>query len=348
MFRRDFFARTLCSPSENAAGIYGDMNSSATAPRGDELFLAVEIGGTKLQVVAGTGAGKIRERAKFSVDVKAGAEGIRDILGKTVPEFLQRWQVRAIGVGFGGPVNWRAGRIAKSHHVSGWDEFAIGDWLAAISKRRVFVENDANVAALGETMCGAGRGFNPVFYVTIGSGVGGGLVCDGAIYHGAAPGEAEIGYLILDAEGNITEKHCSGWSLDKKIREAVAAQPSGELARRCAESPGHEARHLGAALAADDPLAEKILDAHARMLSLALSHVTHLFHPEIIVLGGGVSLIGEPLRAAVESRLRERVMDAFRPGPRVALSSLREDAVPVGALCLAAGELERVMGIEPT
>lgn len=131
-------------------------------------------------------------------------------------------------------------------------------------KLPVFVENDANVAALGEALVGAGRGCNPVFYVNVGSGVGGGLVCDGRVFHGFAPGEAEIGHLWLDGTGQTPEDCCSGWSLDRRVREAIAAEPQSTLAQRVAAAPGHEARHLGPALAAGDALAARILDEAAQ------------------------------------------------------------------------------------
>ncbi len=299
-------------------------------------FAAIEIGGTKLQLAVGTAAGRIFARRRFTVDAAAGAEGIRARIAEAMPALIEEWRPLAVGVGFGGPVDWRTGRIVLSHHVQGWSGFALGDWLAERCGLPIFVENDANAAALAEASFGVGRGSNPVFYVTVGSGVGGGLVCDGRVFHGCTPGESEIGHLRLDASGRTPEDYCSGWSLDRRIREAVAHAPQCALARRVAAAPGHEARHLGPAIADGDALAARILDEAAQNLALALSHVTHLFHPEAIVLGGGVSLLGEPWRHGVARHLRGFVMDAFQPGPRVALAALGEDAVPAGALALAA------------
>jgi glucokinase len=311
------------------------MPTPPASSSSSRCLLAVEIGGTKTQAVAGTADGRIVDRRRFRVDRDRGAAGIRDCLAEAVTGLAEQWRPAAVGVGFGGPVDWRTGRIAHSHQVAGWDGFPLADWLAKRAGAPAFVENDANTAALGEARHGAGRGHDPVLYVTIGSGVGGGLVCGGGIYHGAAPGEVEIGHLRLDAEGRTTEALCSGWSLDARIRAAVAAVHAGELARLVRADPGHEARHLGPALAAGDGLAAAILDEAAGWLALALSHATHLLHPEIVVLGGGVALVGEPLRAAVARHLARLVMDAFAPGPRVALAALGEDAVPVGGLALA-------------
>jgi glucokinase len=203
----------------------------------------------------------------------------------------------------------------------------------------VFADNDANVAALGEAKCGAGAGFNPVFYVTLGSGVGGGLVLAGKIYHGATPGESEIGHIRLAPDGTTLESRCSGWAVDKCIRKSNQHEPDGVLARLGRGASGGEAKFLGDALKQDDRAAQKILSEVAADLAFGLSHVVHLFHPAVIILGGGLSQIGEPLRVAVQGALTPMMMGVFQPGPAIRLAALGEDAVPVGALLLAAGKI---------
>ncbi len=299
------------------------------------MLLGLEIGGTKLQLVLGNSTGKISARWKLAVARTTGAEGIQHLIQRTLPEVLADRQVQKVGVGFGGPVDWKTGKICRSHQIEGWSGFDLAGWLRHLAGVPVTVDNDANVAAFGEALCGAGAVFNPVFYVTLGSGVGGGLVVDGKIYHGAKPGEAEIGHVRLDRDGTIVEARCSGWAVDARIRDLKAKEPEGLLARLTAQTVGGEARHLAAALEQGDSAAKRLLLETADDLSFGLSHVVHLFHPEIIILGGGLSGVGEPLRAAVESSLRGFIMEAFGPGPRVALAALGEDAVPVGALRLA-------------
>lgn len=303
-------------------------------------LLAIEIGGTKLQLALGDAAGAIRVRRKLEVARGEGAAGIRAQIARVVPELrLEAGPLAAVGVGFGGPVDWRTGRICLSHQIEGWSEFDLAGWLGEIAGASVFVDNDGNVAALGEARRGAGVGRRSVFYVTLGSGVGGGLIVDGAIYHGASPGEAEIGHVRLDRDGTIVEHRCSGWAVDGRVRAAVAASPGGALARLVATSPGGEARHLAAALAEGDPLAARIVEETAGDLAFGLSHAMHLFHPDVIVLGGGLSGLGEPLRAAVAAGLRGHLMEALVPTIDVRLTALGADVVPVGALLLAADRL---------
>jgi len=297
--------------------------------------LGIEIGGTKLQLVLGDDAGQICERRRLPVDPARGAAGIRQQIEEALPELLRRRTILGAGVGFGGPVDWKTGRICRSHQIEGWSEFDLGGWLQPLAGAPAVVDNDANVGALGEAMRGTGVGFNPVFYVTLGSGVGGGLVVDGRIYHGAKPGEAEIGHVRLDRQGTIVEARCSGWAVDTRIRELKAKEPGCLLAKMAGQTVGGEAKYLAAAWQQGDAAARRLLQETAEDLAFGLSHVVHLFHPEIIVLGGGLSGVGEPLRASVESALRLFTMEAFAPGPKIALAALGEDAVPAGALHLA-------------
>src|SRR5437667_6682644 len=137
-------------------------------------FLGIEIGGTKLQIVCGDDE-RILKRWRFEVEPSKGAEGIRRQIEGTIADVSPASQPAAVAVGFGGPVDWRTGRICRSHQIEGWSDFDLGDWLRSRTGIPVLVENDSNAAALGEAVRGAGRGFNPVFYFNMGSGVGGGL-----------------------------------------------------------------------------------------------------------------------------------------------------------------------------
>ena len=295
-------------------------------------FLAIEIGGSKLQLFVGEATGAISHRNRLQVSPARGGEGIREQIRATLPGMLKQWNPEGICVGFGGPVDWRNGKVARSHQIEGWSEFPLGSWLQELSGKPVRIDNDANLGALGEATCGAGKGFDPVFYVTLGSGVGGGLVSKGEVYHGSHPGESEIGHVRLDRDGTIVEHRCSGWAVDAKIRESH----SPNLRALIAGMNGGEARVLPKALEAKDPDAVRILRETASDLAFGLSHVVHLFHPAVIVLGGGLSLVGEPLRSAVAEALPEFVMEVFAGSTQVRLAMLGEDAIPVGCLVQAA------------
>ncbi len=304
---------------------------------GGGACLGIEIGGTKLQICAGNHEGARSSNGFIGKSRRPMARrAFAPSLSGPFPIWPDAFVPPPLGLALAGRSIGRAGRFVARTRSKDGRIFPLASWLSEMTRTPVVVDNDANVAALGEAAHGAGVGFNPVFYVTLGSGVGGGLVVDGRIFHGARPGEAEIGHLRLDRSGALLESRCSGWAVDARIR-AAGGGASGTARWRVVlgTATRGEARFLAAALAQKDPLAKAILDETAEDLAFGLSHVAHLFHPEIIVLGGGLALIGEPLRAAVEYFLPRYIMEAFAPGPKIALARLAQDAVPVGALALA-------------
>ena len=293
--------------------------------------IGIEIGGTKLQIAEGDAHGGVKHIHRFDVIKEKGAGGIL----QQIEESLRSLSAlpSAIGVGFGGPVDRINGKIAASHQIGGWSGFDLVQWFRDRFKVPVFLENDANTAALAEARLGAGIDHSLVFYITLGSGVGGGMVVNKSLYHGAMPGEAEVGLLTMDRNGRTLESFCSGWALDAMIRDRVR-QDQATLLRNQIHRDGGEAKFLSAAIQMGDNLAHEILTEYADTLAWGLSHVVHLFNPEVIILGGGVSLIGKPLREAVEHAMPKYIMKTFAPGPAIKLSLLGEEVVPRGALSL--------------
>lgn len=297
-------------------------------------FAGIEIGGTKLQIVIGDEQANIQQRFRFAVDQQAGADGIRQHIAKTFAD-LDADTIRGIGIGFGGPVDHKTGKIFTSYHIEGWTDFPITHWLQEITGVLVSVDNDANVAALGEALFGAGRNYENVYYVTLGSGLGAGHIVDRKVYHGASPGEMEMGHIRLDKSGRTVQSSCSGWGVDEKIRKFVIENPKSLLASLVKNENGGESRFLMMAVEKGDPSAARILESTMDDFAFGLSHAVHLLHPQTVIMGGGLSLLGEPLRKMTEEKLSKYLMDAFQPGPDIQLARLKEDAVPVGALALA-------------
>ena len=290
------------------------------------MFLGIEIGGSKLQLAVGNADGQLRGTWRGSVDLAAGSEGIRRQILDAVPELLQTLglepsTLQAVGVGFGGPTDDTSHTVITSHQVFGWDNFPLAAWLTEHLGLPAFVCNDADVAGLGEALHGAGRGKSPVFYVTVGSGIGGGLILDGTIYRGVGRGAAEIGHLLLDGV-HTTEDLASGFGIMKYV--------SGE------GLPFKTARELGVAVQARQPDALDVLGRAIDGLAVALTHVVTLLCPKVIVIGGGVSLIGEthffaPLREAVA----RRTFKPFAGLTEIVPAALGEEVVLHGALALA-------------
>lgn len=321
-----------------------------------DATLGIEIGGTKLQTAIVAADGAVLARASERVDPAGGAEGIRAALAGQLARAVDAAgdlgiTLRAAGVGFGGPVDRGRGVVATSFHVGGWGEFPLRAWVAGRLERLlgsvpVVLENDSSAAALGEALAGAGRGHRVVVYSNSGSGIGAGLVIDGVLHRGRPCGEMELGHVRLTRGGGILEETSAGWALDRRVREAVAADPHGALSRAAAASgTTPSARLLPEALDSGDASAHRILDEAAGFYAHALSHVVHLVNPDVIVLGGGVAMIGEAWRESVARQIEALLMEPFRPGPPVCLAALGEDVVPVGAALAARSEDTRAWQI---
>jgi glucokinase len=297
------------------------------------MYLGIEIGGTKLQLGVGPGDGTLAGLWRGNVDVDAGGEGIRRQILGAVPELLRQSQVersalKRVGVGFGGPVDDATRSVIKSHQIEGWDGFALADWLGESVGLPAVLGNDADVAGLAEALFGAGQGMSPVFYMTIGSGIGGGLIVDGKIQRGTGRGAAEIGHLKVrdprTGDGRLAtlESIASGWGIGEHASKVFGREITAFEVGRAAAQGDAVARHL----------VGYALDALADAMCAAIVLVC----PRRVVIGGGVSLMGdelffEPLRR----RIAERVFAPFAGLTDLAPAALGEAVVVHGALALA-------------
>lgn len=305
--------------------------------------IGIEIGGTKLQAVLGDGAGRVLHRQRAAVQPQAGAVAIRralpSLLNRLLAEAGVGWAaLTAIGIGFGGPLDAAKGEVLRSFQVGGWDGFPLKQWAHDTWGVPIVVANDAAAAGLGEAILGAGRNATRVFYVTAGSGVGGGWIVDGRIDCGQGLGMAELGHTwVPDPQSGQPaelESICSGWAIGRRAR-AAAAQEASILPALAGSPNAIEARTVYAAAEAGDSVALRILQETTRTFGLAFANVAALFHPQVIVLGGGVALMGPLFWEPLEHEFARRILPPFAAGVRLLPSALREDAVPIGALCLA-------------
>jgi glucokinase len=312
------------------------------------MFLGIEIGGTKLQLGLGEGEGSLLGLWRGSVNVQAGAEGIRRQILAAVPQLLSeaglaKNQVHGIGIGFGGPVDDHTRTVIKSHQIEGWDNFPLADWIAEILGLPAVLGNDADVAGLAEALFGAGKGLSPIFYITIGSGIGGGFIVNGEIYRGCGRGAAEIGHLRISGAGKphepiILEELASGWGIGRLARTLAETwtQDSEVFALVCGQKERITAVYVGQAAAKGDRFAQTVLTTACAYLAEALAQVIALLCPRRIVVGGGVSLMGEQvLFEPLRKSLSDRVFQPFHDCYDIVPAALGEEVVVHGALALA-------------
>ncbi len=307
-------------------------------------FLGIEIGGTKLQLALGPGDGSILALERRVIRPEAGANGLLDQISEAFDCLASGDEPRpaAVGIGFGGPVDADRGVILRSHQVEGWEGFALADWARqALGIPLVAVQNDADTAGLGEARFGAGRGLSPIFYINIGSGIGGGLILDGRIYRGSGLGASEIGHLWIDEPGSVSrtlEDIASGWSIGEAGRLACSDGPDrGLLESIVGGDPAKvDAPAIARAAEGGDPRAIAILSRATRSIGRALAHMATLLAPRRIILGGGVSLLGEALwLGPIREELEARVFPPFRGTFDLVPAVLGEAVVLHGALAVA-------------
>ena len=308
------------------------------------LAIGIEIGGTKTQVGIGSADGKLLPNGILTRPVvrENGAAGIRADLVTMVTELLASQQlelsdITRIGIGFGGPADASSGVALKSYQIEGWDHFPLRAWAEREWSKPVFVQNDASTAGLAEALHGSGRGGRRVFYMTVGSGIGGGWIVDGKVDDGQGLGAAEIGHTwVTDPESGKPvelEELCSGWAIGRRARLAAQNQKTlmVEIAGTVEEI---DARVVYLAADSGDELADRILSETCQGLGLAIGTLIALLHPERVILGGGVSLMGPLFWDKLQSEVQSRTMPVFAPGVEVVRAELGQEVVVVGALCL--------------
>jgi glucokinase len=293
------------------------------------MYLAIEIGGTKLQLALGEADGKLAALWRGSVNAAEGGEGIRKAIVAAIPELLNsagvdRGQLRGVGVGFGGPTDDATQSVIKSHHIEGWNNFPLAAWLSDVIGLSTVICNDADVACLGEALHGAGKGFSPVFYITVGTGIGGGLVIDGEIYRGCGRGATEIGHLIVRGE-DILESFAAGWGIEARVARDARLNASVRTVKE-----------LAALARTGNAAAHEHIEIAVSALAEGIQQMIKLLCPRRIVIGGGVSLMGDDLFFDPLRRLlAAKEFPPFAGLTEVVPAALGEEVVLHGALALA-------------
>jgi glucokinase len=232
--------------------------------------------------------------------------------------------------------------VIDSPNLRSWEGFPLADVVAAAIGVPVFLENDVNAMAYGEWRCGAGRGTRHLVCLTLGTGVGGGLVLDGRLYRGARGAAAELGHMTIDHHGarctcpnvGCLERHLGAAYIIERARERLAGDPRASTLREVGEDDLSPAT-LSAAASAGDALAADILDETGELLGHGIVSLVNLFNPERVVIGGGVSQAGDRLLEPVRRIVKRHAMSVQRDTAEIVLAALGNDAAVVGAALLA-------------
>lgn len=328
------------------------MVRNPKSPAGDEkrIIVGVDLGGTTLGVGAMLADGS-ETFAMHTIATRAnlGADAVVDRMTKLIEKVIAetcastgrtRADVLGVGIGSPGPLDREKGLVIFTPNL-GWRDFPLRDRIRDAVKLPTSLDNDANCATLGEWWLGAARGANHVVGLTIGTGIGGGLVLDRRLYHGASDVAAELGHTTIDTTGRrckcgnygCLEAYASGPAIAERAREALAGgEPS-----RMPEMVGSDLSRITAALVFDaaklgDALAIEVVKETARYLGAGVANMLNIFNPDVVVLAGGVTQAGEALFEPLRAEVRRR---AFKPAVdvcRIVPGELKERAGVVGAV----------------
>lgn len=276
--------------------------------------LAIDVGGTKFAIAIFDGEQMVR-RVSRRTDSEGGREWMLEQIASIVRDWMTDARIDRCGIGFGGPVIFKEQRVALSTHVGGWRDFRLTDWVRDLVGVPSIMDNDANAGVLGEGRFGAGRGHSPLFYMTLSTGIGGGICEDGRIWRGADSYGGEIGHLSIRPDGppclcgwyGCFERMCSGLWLQVD---------HGKTAEELLQNPD-------------------FVNSYVVDLALGLKACIMLLNPARIVIGGGIAKSGDRLFDPLRAELRRQITDWSGARIDVVPAALGDDSVLYGALALA-------------
>lgn len=309
-------------------------------------IVGVDLGGTKIATALLTTDGDVLARVRLDTSSEEGPEAVIRRMCQSVKDVKKEHDILGIGVATPGPLDSEKGVVLHSPNLAGWKNVPLRDELHERLQAEVKVENDANAAAWGEYVFGAGRGTRHMVYITISTGIGSGLVLDGELFTGSCSFAGELGHMLIDPNGprcgcgNIGcwEACASGTAIGRYAREAAAAGPTKIAQLAAEEGAPISAKHVFAAVRQGDQAAKEIFDKTIHYLGIGLANTIHAYNPERIVIGGGVSNAGNLLFDAIREKTETLVMPAYRGTYRIVPAELSNDVGSIGAAALFLGK----------
>jgi glucokinase len=322
-----------------------------------DLIIGVDLGGTRIRAALCDKDLNIIKREETLTLADEGLDPvlqrIKDLIHDVMPE--DETTVKGIGISAPGPLNPETGIIVSPPNLPGWHNVPLGDVLKAeFPSCEVYVGNDANVAALAETMKGAGRGYTDVIYITVSTGIGSGMIIDGRMLLGVNGLGAEIGHIPLVVDGgkvSSLEEEAAGPDMAlKAVRRIEAGEKSAISDLVNGDLSKVNGSTVGKAAVAGDELALSVVSECGLILGLGMVTVLHLFNPQILIIGGGVTDgLGDLLLKPMEEAIKKHTIDeAYWKNLKIVTPDLAEDVSIYGSAALVAldGGIRRIDTLE--
>lgn len=317
----------------------------------ETFVVGVDLGGTKLAAGLIDGRLSILESLEVQTPTLSQSALIERIVS-LVRQLLALAPAPVTAIGFGIPsmIDQTRGRAIMSVNIP-LAYFDFVDYMQKELSLPVFIDNDANVAALAETRAGAAAGAREVIMITLGTGIGGGIITGGQVYRGATGSAAELGHMVIDAHGPRCQGACqnhgcfetmaSGTALKRYAAEQAAAEPGSALGQALAEGLTPDGELVARLAREGDRPAQKVLEQISFYVGVGMTSLVNIFNPEVFVIGGGLMRAGDLILEPAKKVLAARGLRPNRDIVRVVSASFGSDAGMIGAACLALAESNR-------
>lgn len=317
--------------------------------------IGIDLGGTNIKGGVYDPRGQLVTQDSIDTEAKGGFEHVLKRMGRLVTQLQQKAKLSAseiagIGVGAPGPMSHDQGIIFSAPNLPGWVNIPLRDRFSALTGLPVVLENDANAAAFGEYTAGAGQDVRSLVLLTLGTGIGGGIVLDGKLWRGRFDNAGEVGHMIIVPDGRpcpcgqrgCLERYASANAVAERLCEAVHAGEDCVLKPKVAAREPFDARDVLAAVDAGDALAARIWDETCYYLALSVVNLRHLLNPELVVFAGGLINAGPRLLTRVQEHFERLSWNIAPDAPRIAFATLGTDAGTIGAAALAHAAFAKV------
>lgn len=307
------------------------------------FIIGIDIGGTTCKIgLIGT-SGILHDKCEILTNLSNNGQHIIEGIWKVVNEQLNRLNIpkeAIIGIGVGAPgfINHQQGIVYESVNI-GWENYPLTEELSRLSQLPVVLENDANVAAFGEHWQGAGKGTDHLLMITLGTGIGGGIIADGDILSGASGAAGEIGHLTINPNGvqcncgriGCLETMVSSRGIIRQALNKAKQYPGSSLGRLHRENGKITVPDIFYLASVGENLSRKIIDHVVDIIGFTLSQLAIVVNPTCIVIGGGISKAGKPLETGIKKYFQKYALARVRESCQIKLAQLRNDAGMIGA-----------------
>jgi len=284
----------------------------------NSFAIGVDLGGTNLRIAVVDTGGRVLEKISTGAEVTRGRDYVLDEMCKNVRELASKFdnagRLLGIGIGVPGIIDRQTGLVHESPNLPGWRDYPVRDEIERRLRTNVILENDANAAALGEKWLGIASGVDDMCMLTLGTGVGGGIVLQGTIWHGMTGMAGELGHTTVDPYGvkcgcgnqGCLEQYASATAVKRMALEAIARGEAPELARAMDRNPEFSAKAIYHMAVQGDEPARHIFRLVGQSLGITLANVINIFNLPMYVIGGGVSNAWEAFAPAMLEQIAKR------------------------------------------